>query len=185
MAFTRKYLKELGIDSDKIDLIIEAHAEVVDGIKEERDNLKARAGDVEALNTKIAELEKQALSVSEWKEKYDALNNDFEAYKTEQATKETVANKTNAYRDLLKGLGIADKRIDAIMRLTDVNMLELEDGKLKDAEALTESAKTEWAEFIPNIEHHGAGTETPPRNDGGGLDLDKLSIEEYISARNK
>ena len=38
MSFTRRFLSALGIEAEKIDEIINAHIEVVDGLKEERDN---------------------------------------------------------------------------------------------------------------------------------------------------
>ena len=43
MAFTRKFLSAMGIEADKVDEIINAHIEVVDGLKEERDNFKKNA----------------------------------------------------------------------------------------------------------------------------------------------
>lgn len=184
MALTRKYLKELGVEADKIDLIIEAHVEAVDALKDERDTFKEEAGEAKALKAKVEELEKNAGAGDEWADKYKAEHEAFEAYKAEIDNKEILSNKTNAYRELLKGLNVADKRIDAILKVTDVNALELVDGKLKDAEALTESIKTEWAEFIPEVEEKGADVHKP-LGSMGVVDLDKLSMEEYISARNK
>ena len=43
MAFTRKMLKALGIEEDKIDQIMDAHVEVVDALKADRDTYKADA----------------------------------------------------------------------------------------------------------------------------------------------
>ena len=40
MALTRKYLSALGLEADKIDQIIEAHTESLEGIKSERDKYK-------------------------------------------------------------------------------------------------------------------------------------------------
>ena len=52
MALTRKYLKALGIEDEKIEQIIEAHTETVDGLKNERDGFKASAD-------KLAEVQKE------------------------------------------------------------------------------------------------------------------------------
>lgn len=43
MALTRKMLKAMGIGEEQIDQIIEAHADTVDALKEERDALKGKA----------------------------------------------------------------------------------------------------------------------------------------------
>ena len=43
MSLTRKFLKAMGIEDEKVDQIIEAHSETVDALKEERDGYKADA----------------------------------------------------------------------------------------------------------------------------------------------
>ena len=43
MALKRNFLSALGIEADKIDEIINAHAETVDALKEERDEYKKKA----------------------------------------------------------------------------------------------------------------------------------------------
>ena len=52
MALTRKMLKAMGIEEEKIEQIIEAHAETVDTLKEQRDTLKADSD-------KLAEVQKE------------------------------------------------------------------------------------------------------------------------------
>ena len=52
MALTRKFLRALGIEDDKVEEIINAHLETVNPLKDERDNLKEQA-------EKAAELQKQ------------------------------------------------------------------------------------------------------------------------------
>ena len=46
MALTRRSLKAMGIEDEKIDEIIAAHAETVDALKEQRDNYKAQADEL-------------------------------------------------------------------------------------------------------------------------------------------
>lgn len=40
MPLTRKMLKAMGIEEDKIEQIIEAHADTVDALRDERDGYK-------------------------------------------------------------------------------------------------------------------------------------------------
>ena len=48
MALSRKFLAAMGIEADKIDEIITAHVETVDGLKKERDDLKEKADKYDA-----------------------------------------------------------------------------------------------------------------------------------------
>lgn len=182
MALTRKYLKELGIESDKIDLIIDAHTEVTDALKEERDKFKDRVEDTKALKDEIAELKKQTVNDSEWKSKYETLENDFSNYKGEQEAKATLEAKKSAYLELLKSAKISDKVHAKALKLADLDSLELADGKLKDADKITESIKAEWADFVIDKSKGGAPTPNPVGNDGCKVytreDISKMSAEE-------
>lgn len=100
MALTRKLLKALGIEDEKVEEIISAHTETVDGLKEQRDAYKADADKLSALQRQPDAAEENGKDA--WKVKYDALKEDFETYKTDVAAKETKAAKAAAYRALLK-----------------------------------------------------------------------------------
>ena len=173
MAFTRKFLSALGIEADKIDEIINAHVEVVESLKEERDGFKKDAeklADVQKqlneANNKLAKQGEDGETVA--KSDYESLKKEYDDYKTAQTAKETNQAKERALRAMYKALGIPEKRIDAIMKVTSLDDYDLDkDGKLKDADKHSENAKTEWAEFIPTTVTQGAQTATPPTNNGG------------------
>ena len=58
MALTRKMLKAMGIEDEKIDQIIEAHSETVDGLKGELEIAKSAAkGDADKVTALQKELE--------------------------------------------------------------------------------------------------------------------------------
>lgn len=164
----------MGLEADKVSTIIEAHAETVDGLKEQIAQYKA---DAESAKTLQAELDKANKDLetfkaggNEWQSKYEAVNKEFEDFKTAQADKDLKASKEKAYRQLLVKAGVSEKRLDSIMRLTDVKDLELNDeGAFSNADELTESIKTEWADFISSPTVIGARVTTPPANDGTSL----------------
>ena len=54
MSLTRKMLKAMGIEEEKIDQIIEAHTESIDALKEQRDQYKVDAEKLPALQKKIS-----------------------------------------------------------------------------------------------------------------------------------
>lgn len=183
MSLTRKLLKSMGIDEEKIEQIIEEHLESVNALKAERDTYKAEAEKVPELEKKVKDSEND--NGEEWKAKFEKEKSDFDAFKKELTAKEEKAAKESAYKELLKNAGISEKRIASIVKVTDLDGISLEDGKIKDAEKIAESVKTEWADFIETTTISGAQTVTPPANNQGEVDLSKLSMAEYIAARNK
>jgi hypothetical protein len=125
--------------------------------------------EIDALKGEKQNAEDKATSAEKWKTKYDALKEDFEAYKKDITAKETKATRTNAYKELLKQAGVSEKRLDTVLKVSDIDSLEMgDDGKFKDANKILENIKTEWADFITTTETHGANTATPPSNNGGG-----------------
>jgi hypothetical protein len=168
----------MGIEEEKIDEIITMHTETVDGLKADVAKYKA---DAEALPEVQRQLEKaqndlEAGKKDSWKVKYEAIKEEFEGYKSEQTKREARAAKEKAYRELLKQAGVNDKRLDAVLRVSDVDGVELDEkGAIKDADKLTESIKSEWSDFIQTTTTQGANTATPPAN-GGSSAMTKADI---------
>ena len=180
MALTRKFLKAMGIEEEKIEQIIEAHTETTDALKEERDGYKA---DAEKLADVQKELDKAKKAVKDngeetvLKSEYDALKTEYDKYKGEITAEKERNAKETAYRELLKAAGVSEKRISAIVKVTDIDGIELDkDGKIKDADKRTESVKTEWADFIETTTTKGANTANPPANNGKGNGKTKEEI---------
>lgn len=176
MALTRKKLVALGIESDKIDEIIEAHVETVNALKSELDELKGDAGSLDKitkerdkLKAELAELKDTVDKDEAYKVKYEAIKEEYADYKKGIQDKETKTSKEKAYKALLNEVGISSKRIDAVMRVSDLNKIELDkDGAIKDADSIKEQVKSEWEDFIETKRTEGADTKKPPKNDGKG-----------------
>lgn len=171
MALTRKFLTALGIDEAKVDEIITAHTEVTDALKAERDKFKADAGKYAAVQAELDGIKAQAAKdggKNPYQVKYEALKEEFDKYKADTESKATKAKKESAYRKLLKDAGVTEKRIDAVLRVSDFDGIEFDgDGKIKDADKLTESIKKEWADFIPQQSQQGAPSQNPPSTTTG------------------
>ena len=185
MSLTRKMLKAMGIEDEKIEQIISEHVEAIDALKKERDSYKEDAEKLPDVQKKLDaanEAVKEAGS-DKYKLKYDALKEEYDKYKSDIEKKTTHTAKEVAYREILKAAGVSDKRIDSVIRVSDVDGIELDaDGKVKDADKLTDSVKSEWADFIVTEHVTGAQTSNPPAS-GGEQDLSKMSMKEYIAAR--
>lgn len=125
--------------------------------------------EIDALKAEKHDAEDKATSAEKWKTKYDAMKDEFEAYKKDISAKESKATRSNAYKELLKQAGISEKRLDAVLKVSDIDSLEMgDDGKFKDSDKILEGIKSEWADFITTTEKKGAETSTPPTNNGGG-----------------
>lgn len=183
MALTRKYLQSLGIEGEAEDKIINAHAEVVSALKDERDSYKAEAEQLHAVQKELDEVKKLVPEDGKnpWKVKYEAIKEEYENFKTEIETKQLAESKTKAIKDLLRDIGIADKRIDAVAKVIDTNDLKLDDkGAFTNAEELKKSLAEEWKDFIPTQTVKGSDVANPPAKTSTGA---KMTREEIMSIK--
>lgn len=168
LEILKKHVDESGnISSAKFSDVVNAINSAVGKEFVEKKRYNDKLTEIDALKGEKQNAEDKATSAEKWKTKYDALKDDFEAYKKDITAKESKAARSNAYKELLKQAGISEKRLDAVLKVSDIDSLEMgEDGKFKDADKILEGIKTEWADFITTTETHGASTATPPAYGG-------------------
>ena len=138
MALTRKFLEALGIEQAKIDEIISAHTEVTNALKADRDNYKEKAEKYDETKTELdkAKSELDKVNKDEYKTKYESLESEFNKYKTDIAEKEVKVKKEEAYKKMLKEIGVNEKSIDAILKVKDLSSLKLDDkGNIVDVDS--------------------------------------------------
>lgn len=169
--FTRKFLKALGIEDENVqDQLVSAYREEIDAIAEERDKYKEDAEKLPKVEKERDTLKAQLDENGEnpFEGKFKALKKEFEDYKADVTAKETKRAKQHEYKALLKEAGVNEKRIDSVLKVTNLDDVELdENGKIKDGEALKQKIKSEWADFLVETSVQGANTPTPPANTGG------------------
>lgn len=191
MALTNANVKEIlskaGVDSehmkDAVNEIIEGHTTSIEALREERDGYKEKAQKAEDLEKQLEKAQndlKEATSddsEQKYKTKYEMLKEEFKEYKKDIEAKATKENKAKAYKDVLKEAGISEKRIEAVLKVSDVDSIEFDDeGKVKDKDDLLKSIKEEWSDFIQTADVKGANTDNPPANTGGSKTLTKDDI---------
>ena len=177
----------MGLEANQIDQIIEAHTEVTDALKADRDKYKEDAESATEIQKKLDAMtkERDKLQIkldddATYKAKYESEHQAFEDYKKGVDADKVKASKVNAYKALLKKAGVKDtdngKRYNDIVRITDFDAIELdEDGNIKDADSVVEDIKSEWSGFVATTKTTGADTETPPANNHGDK---KMTVEE-------
>ena len=175
MSLTRKMLKAMGIEEEKIDQIIEAHTDTVDGLKADLSKYKTDAEKLSDVQKELDEL--KAKGDDGWKEKHDKLKVEFDQYKNDVQAKETKAAKEAAYRAILKDANLSEKGIEKAIKYAEWDKIELDaDGKLKGANDHIKSVREEWAEYVTTTTTTGAKTSTPPANNGGKTGKTKEEI---------
>ena len=188
MALTRKFLEALGIEQAKIDEIISAHTEVTDSLKADRDSYKEKAEKYDETKTELdkAKSELDKVNKDEYKTKYESLEAEFNKYKTDIAEKEVKVKKEEAYKKMLKEIGVNEKSIDAIVKVKDLSSLKLDDkGNIVDVNTLKESEKKDWEGFIIKSEEERQDPNTPPDHEHENVDTTTMSMDDYIKARSE
>lgn len=167
LSLTRKFLEGMGIEEKQVESIIEAHSDTVNGLKAERDKYKEQAQKVPDLQKQLEEAQSAGSGSDEWEKKYNDEHQAFEDFKAQIEVERADAEKAQAYRGMLMAAGIDPKRIDSIMRVTDLSKVEMEDGKLKESGELEKAAKEEWSDFIIKTQTKGSNPANPPKQTGG------------------
>lgn len=175
MALTRKMLEALGVEEKAIEQIIDAHVEVVSGLKD-----KLRAAEEDAGKYNDAKKELDGLKADDYKAKYEKEHSEYEAFKKSVAEKETKTAKEQAVRAFFEKKGITGTNLDIAMRGVSNELAELEivDGKIKDTKALDELVSGTYAGLVTKTSKQGAQTPTPQNNAGGGSALTRKEIME-------
>lgn len=168
MALTRRALKAMGIEDEKIDEIITMHTDTVDGLKADVAKYKADAEQLPKVQRELDTL--KAAGDGGYQEKYEKVKKDFDDYKAEVSTKETKAAKEKAVRAYYESKGITGKSLDIAIRGSgaEIDALELDGDKIKDTSALDELVKETFSGLVSTTETRGAQTSNPPANNNGG-----------------
>lgn len=160
--FTRKNLEAMGLEKDVIDKLCDMH---VDDLKD----IRQREQESKANDTKLTQ-------------DLETLRQQFETYKQQESAKAVRAAKATAVKNALKSAGISAKYIDNIARLTDLDAIEIDGGKVKDTDAFIANAKSEWADFVERAHEQGADVPHPPKPNDGGKVMSPEKITEIKDA---
>lgn len=174
------------ISSEKFSEVVSAINSAVGKEFVDKKRYNERLTEIDTLKGEKQNAEDKATGAEKWKTKYDALKDDFDAYKKDVSAKETKATRESAYKKLLKEAGVSEKRIDAVLKVSDVDSLEMEDdGSFKDSDKILENIKEEWADFITTTETRGAKTATPPKSTNVKMTKEEIMKIEDDGERQK
>lgn len=180
MRLTRKFLTAFKIDGDIADEIINAHVETVDALKEQRDQYKADAEKLKSVEKELKELKEASEGqdgTNPFEVKYNDLKKEFDTFKESVEKEKADATKKSAYRKLLVNAGVSEKVIDDVLKITDINELELdENNNLKNEKDVADKIKDKFGSFIETTKKVGGKAPNPPNNVGGKVPMTKEDI---------
>lgn len=171
MAFTRNFLKTMSLTDEQVQAIMEEHITVTDALKAQRDKFEQDAKTYKTEADKVPELEKTIQGYKDgddYKDRYEKEHQAFEDYKAQIAKDAETAKVKAAYRQLLLDEKINEKRIDAVLKLTDFSGMKLDkDGKLADIDTLKDNIGKEWGEFKVTTKERKQTVPVSHENNGG------------------
>ena len=181
MAFTRKFLKTIGLTEEQIESVMEEHVSVTTGLKDQINLYKENAEQLPSVQKDLNDLRTNTADYAELKKKYEDEHKAFEDFRKKAEEAEALSKVKSAYKALLKAQNVDDKRIDAILKVTSFADKKLgNDGKFENESALSESIKKDWSDFIVRTEEKGANVSTPPANTGAKA----LTKEDIMKIKN-
>lgn len=166
---TRKMLKAMSIDDEKIDQIIEAHTETVDGLKDKLKAAEAKAADYDDVVKERDDL--KAKSGDDFKKKYEDEHKAFSDYKKDQEAKATAAVRDKAVEAYFEGKNITGENKKLAMRAAreEINALVMDGEKIKDTASLDKLVENDLKGLVVKTSKNGAPTVTPPKSGGGKI----------------
>lgn len=184
MGITKKFLQSIEIPDNKIEPILEEHANAIAGLTADRDKYKEQAA-------QLANVEKELVKAQAKVEDYESLQDSLKKLRVEYAdfkadveNKNLRALKEKAYSKLLSEAGIPEKRHEKIIKVTDLSEIEIDEkGVIKDSKKYVDSIKDEWSDFVVTKTVKGADVPNPPTNVGGNS-FEKMSLAEKMAFAN-
>lgn len=187
MALTRRFLKTLGIEEDKIEEIISAHGETVAALKDEAEQAKKGADDLAAVAKERDSLKQRVEALEKASGDAAKVQADFDAYKQQVETERANAGKKTLVRQALEQAGANPAAIDLLLGAVDLDSVEVENDALKDSEAVLTPIRNAHGGLFGENYKKGTPPTNPPKGDNTMTreNFGKLSLMkqmEYINA---
>lgn len=152
-----------GVTDSHIKKILDALHDEIDTVKDENDDLKKQIENAGKDN---------------WKSKHDRLKQEFDDYKKNQEAKEALAEKRNAFAEILKDSGLSEAGQKKALKYTNLEELEYENGKFAKVSEILKNVKEEWSDYVTSEEKKGKDTDD--KDGAKGTDGNKKMTKEEI-----
>lgn len=187
MALTRKFLKALGIDEEKVDEIISAHGETVAELKTQIEQAKQGANDLAAITKERDELAKRVEALEKTSGDAAKVQAEYDAYKKQVETEKANEGKKTLVRKALESAGANPAALDLLLNTVDLSKVETDGETIKDVETVLKPVKEAHSGLFGTVQGKGTPPIAPPTGDGkmtreGFEKLPLMKRMEYINA---
>lgn len=159
-------LKSHGIEGELVDTIADTIKAEIPKEFVSKAQYSKKVNLIDELNTTIADLEAKT-GTDEYKSKYEALEKEFNDFKTGIETEKINTAKSSTLREQLKAEGFNEKMIKLLEKNFDLESIEIEEDKIKGWDDMIKPIREEYADFIPKDTQTGNPPATPPTNVSG------------------
>lgn len=168
MGLTRKALRAMGIEEDKIEQIIEMHTGTTAALQEKIDGLQAEAANVADLKKQLDALKTVNEKISPFEKQYNDLKTEYDNYKSDVENKQTMQKKESAVKAYLESKGIKGNNLKIAMRAVkdEINGVELDGDNIKDCTAFDTLLSGDFSGLVSKEKQVGANVPNPPKGDG-------------------
>lgn len=173
---TRKFLRALGVEEDKIDEIVTAHQDTLDAIKAERDGLKTSADKLAEAQAEVTRLTSELEKAKSSSGDAAKVQADFDAYRQQVDKERADALNTSDLLDIAREAGVQRESFRSmIARDFDMGRIQRgEDGKVSNRAELVEAIKSGYADCIGEITNTGTPPTNPPPTPPKTISRDQL-----------
>lgn len=174
----KKILLDNGVSSEVVDTIADTIKAEIPKEFVSKTQYAKKVNLIDELNNSIADLEAKGGN-DDYKTKYEALNTEFENFKTGLETEKANSTKKNVIIEGLKKEGFNDKIVNLLLKEFDLDKVEIEEDKVKGWEDTIKPFKETYSDFIQVESTEGTPPATPT-NTGAGTGTEPTSLREAL-----
>lgn len=194
MAFKRADLAGLGIEADKIQILIDWHMETVKGLQAKIDENKDNSDELTKVKAELEQAKNDLKTASDkitayerddYKTKYESEKAAREKLETDNANKEIKAKKDNALYLFFKNNQYSDEAAKLMVSkggYSDKTELD-EKGSIKNGDELLGYAKDDFSMLTPKVNNQPNNPANPPINTGANS-FESLPLGEKMKFAN-
>lgn len=187
MIDIKKILADNGITGDVVNTIADTIKAEIPKEFVSKTQYAKKVNLIDELNNNIADLEAKAgegTETNEFKEKFEALTNEFDQYKANIIAEKTNNQKKSLIIENLKKEGFNEKIINLLVKDFELDKIEVEEDKIKGWEETVTPFKETYKDFIQVEETQGINPGTPASN-VAGTGTEVTSLREALAQQYK
>lgn len=165
-----KILKRFNVEEGIVEEMKEAITREIGTDFIPKTQYQKKIASLDEVQEKYNELEAKLNNVddSELKAKYEALEAEFNQYKTDIEVAKTNETKLNVLKNSLKGEKFNEDIIDLLVKEFDLDKVEVEEDNIKEWDNLVSPIKERFKGFIQEETISGTSAAKPINNTSGG-----------------